>query len=149
MKSELQQYRNKLLRKLSKLGVSQSVLSEASELSQGRVSQILEDEQAPLSEGVYHGAPCKLNSVEEKKLQEYLDEGAESHGFEGRIWTAKRVKLLIQEKFSINYHPHHIPRLLRRLDYSLQVPKKEDYRQDPEALENWKKVKIKEIKKKQ
>lgn len=149
MKSDIQQYRNKLLRKLSNLGVSQSILIEASELSQGRISQILENDQAPLSEGVYLGAPCKLSSNQQKKLKAYLDEGAESQGYEGEIWTSKRVKLLIQDKFKINYHPHHIPRLLKRLNYSLQVPKKEDYRRDPAAVENWKTEKIKEIKKKQ
>lgn len=147
MKSDLQQYRNNLLRKLSSLGVNQSVLAEASELSQGRVSQILENDESPLSEGVYHGAPCKLNSQQQEKLKLYLDQGAESHGYEGRIWTSKRVKSLIQEKFGVTYHLHHIPRLLNRLNYSLQVPKKEDYRRDPEAVENWKTEKIKEIKK--
>jgi len=149
MKSEVQQYRNKLLRNLSKLGVSQSILSEASELSQGRISQILENDQADLSKINYQGARCKLNSSQQKKIKEYLDEGAESHGFEGKIWTADRVRLLIQEKFSVSYHTHHIPRLLKRLGYSLQVPKKVDYRRNPEEVENWKSVKIKEIKKKQ
>lgn len=148
MKAEIQLYRNKLLRSLSKLGVSQSILAEASELSQGRISQILENEQAELSEGNYQGAPCKLSAEQQSKLKEYLDQGAESHGFEGKIWTADRVRLLIQEEFCISYHKHHIPRLLKRLDYSLQMPKKEDYRRDPEAVANWKTVKIKEIKKK-
>lgn len=147
MKADIQLYRNNLLRKLSKLGVNQSVLADATELSQGRISQILESDQAELSEGNYHGAPCKLDSGQIKKLKTYLDEGAESQGFEGKIWTADRVRLLIEEKFKVGYHKNHIPRLLRNIGYSLQVPKKEDYRRDAKEVENWKSVKIKEIKK--
>ena len=147
MKADIQNYRNKLLRKLSKLGVSPSLLSEASELSQGRISQILATEEATFSEVSYRGAPCKPDSGQRKKLKLYLDQGAESHDFEGKIWTADRVRLLIEEKFGISYHKHHIPRLLKGLGYSLQVPKKIDYRRDPDKVEHWKSVKIKEIKK--
>lgn len=147
MESALQLYRNKIVRNLSKKGMSQSEIAEIVDVSQGRVSQILNTEEGDLSVLNYQGAPCKLSSGDQESLKKYLDQGAESHGFEGKIWTSGRVKLLIEEKFGISYHKHHIPRLLKKLSYTLQVPKREDYRRDPEKVEEWKSVKIKEIKK--
>lgn len=150
MKSDQQTLRNKIIKNLDAQGLSQIKIAEAVNLSPGRVSQILKSIRSSKGEipsPNYQGAHVKLTGVQIESLKDLLDQGAAAQGFEGDIWTGKRVSALIKEHFQVSYHPHHIPKLLRRLDYSIQMPKTEDFRKDPAEVEKWRKERLPAIKK--
>lgn len=55
---------------------------------------------------------------------------------------------LIEERFGVRYHNHHIPRLLHQLGFSVQKPRKRLARADAEAQEYWLRERFPAIKKK-
>lgn len=150
MKSSLQLFRKEVVYNLHKQGISQIKISQAVNMTQGRVSQIIKqinDHRGEIIPADYRGAPTKLSSKQEDELMSIIDQGAIESGFEGEIWTSKRLIVIIKREWGRDYHPHHIPKLLRRLGYSLQKPKKVDVRKDQSKVEQWRSKKIKEIKK--
>ena len=150
MKSSLQFFRKEVVNNLHKQGLSQIDISHAVNMTQGRVSQIIKqinEHKGKIIPADYKGAPTKLSSKQEEELMSIIDQGAVESGFEGEIWTSKRLIVIIKRKWACSYHPHHIPKLLRRLGYSLQKPKKVDVRKDQSKVEQWRNKKIKEIKK--
>lgn len=66
------------------------------------------------------GRKSKLNSIQTKKLIQILDEGAKIHGFSNNLWTQSRVKFVIKRNWSIEYHLHHISRLMKSLNWNYQ-----------------------------
>ena len=56
---------------------------------------------------------------------------------------------LIETRFGVRYHNHHVPRLLHQLGFSVQRPRKRLARADAAAQEYWLRVRLPEIKKKQ
>jgi len=150
MEGNQQELRNEIINNLKEQGLTQSQIAKAVNLSPGRVSQILKLIKAAGGEiprPTYKGAQMKLTDSQIEQLETLLDQGAEANGFEGDIWTGKRVSTLIKVHYKVSYHPNHIPKLLRSLGYSLQKPKTEDFRKDPSEVEKWKKERLPAIKK--
>ncbi len=48
--------------------------------------------------------------------------GAEALGFEGNVWTTKKIATVIRRQFGIRHHPAHVSRLVRQLGWSPQRP---------------------------
>lgn len=48
-----------------------------------------------------------------------------------------RGRGLIEQRFGVRYHNHHIPRLLNQLGFSVQRPRKRLARADAEAQAVW------------
>ncbi len=44
---------------------------------------------------------------------------------------------LIEQRFQVRYHNHHVPRLLNDLGFSVQRPRKRLARADAEAQDTW------------
>jgi transposase len=55
---------------------------------------------------------------------------------------------VIEQRFGVRYHNHHVPRLLHQLGFSVQRPRKRLARADAEAQEYWLRVRLPTIKKK-
>lgn len=55
---------------------------------------------------------------------------------------------LIEDRFGVSYHNHHIPRLLHQLGFSVQKPRKRLARADAGAQEYWLRERFPAIKKK-
>ncbi len=150
MNSSLQIFRKKVVIQLSQQSLSQAAIAKAVDLSQGRVSQILQEvknNKGQIQSPAYQGAKSKLTLSQKQKLKELIAKGADFHGFQGAISTSKRLVKLIRDLFDVRYHLDHIPKLLRAMGYSLQKPKKQDIRKDHKAILNWREQKIKEVKK--
>ena len=64
------------------------------------------------------GRPPKLSEKNKKALVPMLIKGAKSQGFPNDLWTCPRIARLIREKFKVEYHVDHIPRLMRSLGFS-------------------------------
>jgi len=136
-----------LVRKLRGEGMTQKKIAELLELDQSWVSRVLrmpEDRELPKWGG---NRPSKLNEDQKKELIEMLEQGAEAFGYEGNVWSSKRIKALIADKFGVEYHTEHIPKLLKKLGFSYQKPKLQDVRRDPERVKEFAEKRLPELKK--
>lgn len=94
------------------------------------------------------GGKCKLTDEQLDELVELVIAGPREAGFPTDLWTCARVGELIQDRFGVRYDRRHLAKLLRRLGFSPQKPRKVAREQDPEAVERWRKVEWVRIKKK-
>ena len=93
------------------------------------------------------GRPPKLSKQQKKTLVRILLKGARAAGFASDLWTGKRVAQVIRRKFKVDYHPHHVLKILRQLDLTPQKPQRRARQQNPDALERWRNVEWPRIKK--
>ena len=82
-------------------------------------------------------------------MRTLINNGAEKYGFEGNIWTRKRIKLVIEETFDVKYCERQADRIVKKMGYSIQKPRKTDYRQKEEEIKKWKESGLPALKKKQ
>ncbi len=122
-------------------GWQQKRIAEALGVSKGAVSQWITRGQAQGKEGlrgkVARGPEPKLSQEQAAQLPEMLFQGAEAHGFRGEVWTTARVAELIKKQFGVSYHPAHMSRLLRQMNYSVQIPIERASQRDEQAIETW------------
>lgn len=94
------------------------------------------------------GRPRRMTDAEHQRLERLLLKGAPAHGWKNGLWTAKRVKLLIQREFGIDYHEEHVRKIVKeRLGWSSQKPEQRARERDEEAIERWRHWKFPHIKK--
>lgn len=83
------------------------------------------------------GRQPKLTAEQQRTLLKYLRAGAQAAGFQTARWTMGRVQRLIREKFGVTYHVHYMPRLLDKLEWSLQQPLARAQEQEEELIRAW------------
>ncbi len=83
------------------------------------------------------GRPCKLCESQQAELDQLLRRGAQAAGFPTARWTAARVRRVIEREFTVTYHLTHIPRLLRRLGWSLQQPLARAAEREEDVIRAW------------
>lgn len=66
-----------------------------------------------------------------------LRAGARAQGFNTALWTLPRVALVIKRVTGVKYHPGHVWRLLRALDWTLQRPAKRAKERNETAVRHW------------
>ena len=93
------------------------------------------------------GSVCRLSAAQLDTLYSTLSKGAELYGLEGVFWDRKRVKYVIEQEFGVVYDVEHISDILKKINYTFQVPRKRDYRQSPEKVAIWEKETLPAIKK--
>ena len=64
------------------------------------------------------GRPPKLTLRQRRALARCLLKGARAFGFGTDLWTCPRVAQVIRQRYGVNYHVDHLPRLLRALGFS-------------------------------
>jgi transposase len=94
------------------------------------------------------GGKPRLQAEELQRLEKGLLRGPEALGYETPLWTLWRVSHLIEQELGVRYHPGHVWKLLRQLQWSCQRPEGRAREQDEQALHHWKKVEWRRIKKK-
>ena len=94
------------------------------------------------------GRPPKLAVRQKRQLEQSLLKGAQSAGYPTDLWTCPRIGDLIRKKFRVEYHVHHIGRLLRSMGWSPQKPEKRARERDEKAVQKWIRVDWPRIKKK-
>jgi transposase len=94
------------------------------------------------------GRPPCLDEAEKARLVELLLQGPERLGYETPLWTCPRVADLIEENFEVHYHPGHVWRILRQLNWSVQQPVGRALERKEDLIEDWKRCRWPEIKKK-
>lgn len=148
---DAQKFRRQTIIRLSEEGHVQSRIAELLEVGQSYVSRVVrayrEKGVEALEVSTGKGAVSRLSVELKDRLVEILEAGAVSYGFEGAVWTSKRVKRVIAEQFGIFYSQRQVDRLLKGLNYTRQKPQKTDYRQSKTAVEHWKKDELPSLKK--
>ena len=94
------------------------------------------------------GRKPRLKAEELKRLEQGLLTGPEALGYETPLWTLWRVSHLIEQEFGVRYHPGHVWKLLRQLQWSCQRPEGRARERNEQAIQHWKKVEWPGIKKK-
>lgn len=84
------------------------------------------------------GRPMQLDKWQCKVLRHWLIGGAQAAGFPTDLWTIKRVRILIEHKFGVQYSKAGAWDLLRRLGFSPQKPEKRALQRDEEGIAQWK-----------
>jgi transposase len=92
------------------------------------------------------GRPPKLSPAQLRDLERALKRGPEACRFASRLWTASRVRDLIEYRTGVRYHEDHVWRILRKLNWTCQRPSGRAKR-DEEAIRQRKKVAWPRIKK--
>jgi len=82
--------------------------------------------------------PPFLSDQQLGKLQTWLLQGAQAHGWPNQLWTTQRVADLIHRHFGIRYHHDHVGRFLRRrLGWTPQKPRRVARERDEDAILDW------------
>jgi transposase len=94
------------------------------------------------------GRPPKLTEKQREKLPQLLARGAEAYGYRGEVWTTKRVAAVIERQFGVRYHPAHLSRLVRTINWTVQKPVLRATQRNEKEIETWLKERWPVLKKK-
>jgi transposase len=112
------------------LGVSKSAVSVwMAKARQGGV-EALAAHPAP-------GGTPRLAADLQHHLPTILALGAETFGFRGDVWTARRIAQVIWHLYGVRYHRDSVSRVLRRIGWSRQQPVTHATQRDDEAVLVW------------
>jgi transposase len=84
------------------------------------------------------GRPRYLSEEQRADLRAILLAGALQAGFPTELWTIKRVRAVVQQRFDVEYSPVGIWRVLRGLGFTPQKPEKRATQRDEEVIAQWK-----------
>jgi transposase len=147
------EFRLERIVKLHGHGRSQTEIASLLDCSQAWVSKVLKRhrEQGDAALRVRKGTRGKtalLSPEQLESLKALLLKGALHCNFPTDNWTRERIASLIEQQFSVHYHPAHISRLMRRLGFTLQKPKRRSFKKDEKAVEKWRDETLPALKKK-
>jgi transposase len=101
-----------------------------------------------LLEGHRSGRPLELTPAQRKQLDDILDSGPVAYGLDTGIWTSPMIAWVIEEEFGIHYHPGHVRKLLHRLGFSVQRPRRVLTRANANQQDRWQRYTYPSLKKK-
>lgn len=94
------------------------------------------------------GPTPKLSEEHQDELGAWIEAGPQAAGFTSGVWTGPMLADFIEKRFGVRYHNHHVPRLLHKLGFSVQRPRKRLARADAQAQARWLRETLPAIKKK-
>lgn len=101
------------------------------------LKQFRERGESGLRHRPHVGRQPKLSMLQRRQLLARILKGARANGFATDLWTAPRVRELIQRVFAVNYHVHHVPKLLQQLGLSCRKPERRARQRDEAAIAGW------------
>lgn len=136
---------------LAQRGWSQTAIAEALGITQSGVSHILARARAggvtALRAQPPPGRVPRLTAAQDAELVILLAHGAEAHGFQGALWTSRRVTALIARHFGITFSDRQVRRILHRLGWSRQRPVRRATQRDEDAIQRWRRKRWPTLKK--
>jgi len=90
-----------------------------------------------LLEGYRSGRPPLLTAEQRAHLGDILESGPVAYGLDTGLWTSPMLAWVIEEEFGVAYHPGHVRRLLHKLGFSVQRPRRVLARADAEEQDRW------------
>ena len=138
---EIREWRRLQAWHLKQLGWKQRDIAVAASASEGAVSQWVHAAQrggcdALLLRG-HSGSPSKLTARQLREVPDFLWHGPEAYGFRGEVWTCQRVAEVLKEEFGVTYSKSQVSRLLKKLNWTPQVPILRAIQRDEEVIERW------------
>jgi transposase len=94
------------------------------------------------------GPAPKLTAEQREALTIIIELGPIQAGYQSGVWTGPMIGDLIEQRFGVRYHNHHIPKLLHQLRFSVQRPRKRLARADLARQAIWLRETLPAIKKK-
>lgn len=101
-----------------------------------------------LLEGYRTGRTPRLGEDALVSLGDIIDSGPVAYGYDSGVWTSPMIARVIVEEFGVSYHPGHLRKLLVRLGFSVQRPKRVLARANPDDQDRWRRRTYPNIKKK-
>ena len=153
---ELYILRKKIVSAVTNEGLTQKAAAKYFGFSEQSVSTYIRDykEKGEASfeyktRGAKPRKGCNITESQELEIKQIvIIHTPDQVGVEATLWTRKVVKELIEIKYGVLYEVTAIGRMLRRLGFSPQKPKKKAYEQDPEKVKEWFEARYPAIKKK-
>ena len=93
------------------------------------------------------GLPPKLSPQQSEELTKLIEDGPIAAGYGSGVWTGPMIADLIDDRFKVRFHNHTVPRLLHKLGFSVQRPRKRLAQADAAAQATWIKRRFPAIKK--
>jgi transposase len=90
-----------------------------------------------LLEGYRSGRPSRLTKPQQTQLGDILDRGPVAYGLDSGVWTSPLIAWVIEEEFSVSYHPGHVRKLLQEIGFSVQRPRRLLARANPREQDRW------------
>jgi transposase len=133
-------------------GTSVIALAAQLDVTRGAINRWLQWYEALGVEGLVTrtppGPPSRLSDAQREELAELIEAGPQAAGYVSGVWTGPMIGDLIEQRFQVRYHNHHVPRLLNELGFSVQRPHKRLARADAEKQAVWLRERLPAIKKK-
>jgi transposase len=150
-RGDWKEWRRRRAWELFQQGWKQKEIAAVLAVTQGAVSQWIKVGREQGEEGlrgkVAQGAQPPLSQEQMAQLPALLAQGAEAYGFRGAVWTTERVAALLKKQFGVSYHPAHMSRLLKGINYSVQQPVERASQRDEQAIATWKEQRWPQLKK--
>ncbi|MEW6352245.1 MAG: winged helix-turn-helix domain-containing protein [Thermodesulfobacteriota bacterium] len=83
------------------------------------------------------GRMPRLDRKELGRIDVALRKGAHAHGFNTDLWTLPRVAKVIKDVSGVSYHPGHVWKVLRSMNWTLQRPAKKAKERNDDAIRRW------------
>lgn len=83
------------------------------------------------------GRPSRLTDAQLKQFAAIVEAGPEAAGLDTGVWTGPILADVVRKKFGVRYSASQVRRILHKLGFSLQYPKKKLARADLAAQEKW------------
>lgn len=100
-----------------------------------------------LLEGHRSGRPQELTPAQLSQLDGVIDSGPIAYGFSSGVWTSPMIARVIEEEFAVHYHPGHVRKVLKRLGFSVQRPRRKLAKADPVEQDRWQRYTYPRLKK--
>ena len=101
-----------------------------------------------LLEGHRSGRPSRLTPAQRQQLADIIESGPVAHGLDSGVWTSPMIARVIEEEFSITYHPGHVRKLLHEMEFSVQRPRRVLARANAAEQDRWRRYTFPNLKKK-
>lgn len=101
------------------------------------ISHYNENAVESLFEGKHTGRPAQLGQEQLKQLADIIDSAPVAYGFETGIWTSKIIREVIKQEFGVIYHDAHVRKILYKLGFSVQDPRKKLAFADENLRQKW------------
>lgn len=93
------------------------------------------------------GPAPRLCKAQRAELTAIIEAGPQSAGYLSGVWTGPMIGELIRRRYGVRYHHTYVPRLLHKLGFSVQRPRKRLARADLERQQYWLRTSFPRLKK--
>lgn len=126
---------------LHKKGWTNSHIADALGVSEPAVSHWVKVARAhgvlALSRRRPRGRKARLSKAQLRTIPKLLRHGPQAFGFEGDVWTCRRIATAIAQSLGVRYHPDHVRKLMHAFKWTFQKPVVRASQRNEAAIAIW------------